>query len=278
MAIKKPEPTKRPTVAAKPKNEVAVKKNNLPAEVDFSKMAGAGLEGISAADLIIPRIVILQALSPQLLKKKPEYIEDAQAGMFCDTAVKELWDGEEGIILLPCLYSRIFLEWGPERGDGLIFNHGTNADILAQTEVDENRRNVLPNGNIISPTMTWYCLNLSAGGRRCFVPLTSTQTKAGRQWATAQTAEKLQRKDGSEFTPPIFYRSWHATVVEQSNAKGDWFGWSFAPHKTVLELDPTKQLLADAQRFHKEAASEQVKGDLGNLAEERVEEGDGDAM
>lgn len=210
---------------------------------------GEGFEHATARDVIIPRLAILQALSPQLTKTKPEYIEGASAGMFCDTGTGDLF--EDSVEIIPCFFARVYLEWHPRKsGKGLAKNHGTDASILEQCTPDDKGRMILPNGNYVAETATYYFINVSAGNRRGFVPLTSTQLKAARRWMTLLTAEKLQRADGSMFTPPIFYRSWKASVVPHSNAEGDWFGWKFEPSRTILELDPSKALLAEAKEFY----------------------------
>jgi hypothetical protein len=243
-------------------------KANLPATAadEFAGMP-TGLENVTAKDLVIPRITILQALSPQLIKSKPEFIKGAAAGMFCDVATGDTW--ADSLDFLPCFYATIYLEWAPRSsGKGLVANHGTNAAIMSDCTFDDKRRAVLPSGNYIAETATYYGLNMSAGGRRSFIPLSSTQLKASRKWMTLITNQRLKRSDGSEFVPPLFYRCWRAEITEQSNSEGSWFGWKFSPGNTVLELDPTKALLADARDFYEQARAGLVQGDLSSYAEE----------
>ena len=51
----------------------------------FEENAGAGLQNIGADQMQIPFIRILQALSPQLNKDKPEYIKGASQGDIFNT-------------------------------------------------------------------------------------------------------------------------------------------------------------------------------------------------
>jgi len=245
----------------------------------FSGMASSGLENVTQSDVIIPRITILQALSPQLQKSKPEFNPDAQQGDFCDTATGALYRDE--ITLIPCFFARIFIEWAPRStGKGLVKNHGLDASILDQCTPDEKGRMILPNGNYVAETATYYCLNLSAGGARCFVPLTSTQLRASRRWMTLITAEKIQRADGSVFTPPIFYRSWRASTVNQTNNEGDWFGWKFEAADSLPEMEDGAELLAEAKAFYEQARNGLVIGDISSMAadEAQANTGTGDAM
>lgn len=246
-------------------------------DADFDD-GNTGLENVTAKDLLIPRIGILQALSPQINRNKPEFIADAQVGDFCDLGLGEIF--RDTLHILPVYFATVYLEWAPRNtGKGLVHNHGTDASIMKKTAQDDKGRNVLPNGNYIAETATWYVLNLTANGRRSFIPLTTTALKASRKWLTQVTNERVQRPDGSEFMPPIFYRSWFASPVAMSNAQGDWTGWKFEPGPTILELDPSKKLLAEAKDFLEQVQKGLVSGDVASMAEEGTQgSGDNAAM
>ena len=68
--------------------EIAVdEKNSLPVELinEMALDAGAGQEDITAADVSIPFLRILQQMSPQCVRSKGEYIEGAQSGQIFNT-------------------------------------------------------------------------------------------------------------------------------------------------------------------------------------------------
>jgi hypothetical protein len=248
----------------------AVQPSILPTSTD-DYFAGlpSGMENVTAADLMIPRLTIVQALSPQLLKSRPEYNPEAAIGDFCDTGLNEIF--KDAIEIIPCYFARVFLEWYPRSTNkGIAANHGMNAAILEKCKPDDKNRMILPNGNYVAETATYFVLNLTAGGRRSFIPLTSTQLKNSRKWMTLITNIKLNRADGTQFTPPIFYKSWIATTVEQSNNEGVWRGWNFAPGREILTIDPTKALLNEAIEFSTQAKEGLVKGDLTGDIEEHA--------
>ena len=264
-AVVAPKPAPKPASAA-----LTVMKTNTAFALQqdaFDSMGGVGLENVTAKDLMIPRLSILQALSPQLQKSKPEFIEGAQQADFCDTGTGEIFRDE--ITVIPCFFARVFLEWAPRAtGKGLVKNHGTDDSILDQCTPDDKGRQCLPNGNYIAETATFYCLNLSAGGRRSFIPMASTQLRAARRWMTLITAEKIRRANGTEFTPPIFYRAWSATPVEQSNAEGTWYGWKFEASTSLPEMEDGASLLAEAKDFYEQVRSGQVTGDVASMVGE----------
>lgn len=246
-------------VAEKPKNEVATINedafDNLP----------SGMENVTSADLKIPKLGILQALSPQLKKSDPLYIEGASQGEFADTGINQVFKVDE-LPLLPVYFAKIYLEWAPrDSGKGLVANHGL---IKPQGLKQDDKMRLWNGDNLVQETATFYVLNLAANWRRSFVPLVSTQLKAARQWLTLINAERRTNKDGQEVPVPIYYRSWNATVVDQKNNQGDWFGWKFNPGQKVLELDPTGQLLKEAVDFMEQIKAGIVKADVASMGTE----------
>jgi hypothetical protein len=241
--------------------------------VDDDMMSGpTGFENVSANDLLIPRLTILQKMSPQIDEGDPNYIQGAKYGDFCDTGTNEVF---KELVIVPCFFAMVYLEWGPRNsGKGLVQNHGTDASILKNCLPDEKRRMTLPNGNYIAQTATWYVLNLSAKGRKSFIPLTSTGLKHSRRWMTMLTSERVQRPDGTEFQPPMWYRSWNVSTVEEKNNDGSWKNWKFSAGEPINSLDPSKGILRNAKEFYEQARDGLVKGDVANDAETSAQSGE----
>lgn len=248
---------------------------------EIEAMSGQGQENVKVTDTLLPRLAILQSLSPQLKEKKVEYVPGASIGDWCDVSVGEVFKG--GITVLPCFFSVQYIQWKKNRG-GFAGNLGTDVRVLEGTTLDEKRRNVLPNGDVISETATWFVL-LNAGfeWRRAFLPFSVTGLKISRKWLSLIRAEKLLGKSGP-FTPPLFYRPWYLGVKEESNDQGDWYVASpsrvareaadITPqqpdhYKTIYHLmmemgDESKWLLREAQQFYVDARDNLVVGDMGS--------------
>jgi hypothetical protein len=257
------------------------KGEQLPADfIEEMQTGNTGLENVTANNLIIPRITILQSLSPQLQRKKAEFIEGAEMGDFCDTAIGDVY---KELLVIPVYFADILLEWAPRStGKGLVANHGLarkDHPIFKECVMDDKRRWFhgreanKDTTNIISETATFYCLNVTAGGRRVFIPLSSTNRKSAHRWLTLITNERVPGRDGKEFQPPIFYRAWRVTKTEESNSQGDWFGWKFDQGPNIVELDPARNLLRSAKEFMEQARSGLVSGDLSSFAEDGTAEG-----
>lgn len=276
-----PAPSRTPARAPAPAQSKTVAKAQstaVGAPVDIEALSGVGFERVTSSDIIIPRLTILQGLSPQLVKSKPEYIKGASVGQFCDTGTGRAFDS---VTLIPVYFARIYLEWAPRsEGRGLVKNHGTDDSIMNQTtRDDENNRDVLENGNYIVETATFYCLMIDGDDvSKCFVPMSSTQLRAARRWMTLLTSEKLTGKSGKRFTPPMFYRAWHASTVESSNTKGSWHSWKFEAGDTIFDLDSTGRLLETARDFHEQARSGLASGDVSSMhGDENIEAGSSDS-
>lgn len=198
----------------------------LPAttdEIDFSGEAGRGLEHVGAGDLIIPRLVILQALSPQLDPNSPAHVEGAQLGDICDVALGKVY--KKGVWVLPCMFRKTYIEWAPRKsGEGLKAIH-TDPSILDECEVDDKRNYTLPNGNYIQETMEFYTLILNDERRKAYIPMARTQLKHGRKWITAAKAIRRTDAKGRPFEPPFYATSFKLTTAKESNNEGSWAGW-----------------------------------------------------
>ena len=119
------------------KNEVAtVDANMFMADAQTQ----SGLENVSSADdLALPFLKVLSQLSPQCNKTSNNYVEGAEPGMIYNTVSGTLFDGEQGIDIIPCPYQREFREWG-ERGKGSgapVAGHDADYDI-SQAPRDAN--------------------------------------------------------------------------------------------------------------------------------------------
>jgi len=230
---------------------------------DFEGIEGLGMENVGANDLLVPRLSILQALSPQIDDSDAAYIEGAKQGQICDVGTSELY--ADGVLFLPVFYRKDYLEWAPRAsGQGLVGIHSDPA-ILDQCTRNERNQPVLPNGNYVAETAQFFGLNLSADNQKCFIPMASTQLKKARKWLTMATGEKLQRADGSSFTPPLFYRSYSLTTAKESNNDGSWFGWKIERGDALPDIEGWQDMKADCMRFLEALKQGEAKADTSHM-------------
>lgn len=258
--------------AAEPKAASKQELNSRPeAPVVSAKMqqmlledSGAGSENIGMEDMAIPRIVILQTNSPQVNKRDEAYVEGASAGDFYNTVENVAYDGEKGILFVPCSYRRTYIEWIlREAGGGFVRDHGNVPTILDQCTQDEKNRDILPNGHQIVNTAEYigFLINEETGiPTQVVISMTSTQLKKSRKWDTYIKQLLIPRADGNGvFNPAMFYKAYKMTTVGESNDKGDWFGFLVEPNVTTLELKNGQDIYLSARAFRKAIGEGKVK-------------------
>jgi hypothetical protein len=232
----------------------------------FAEYAGAGMETVGAQDVAIPRFKILQDLSPETNKRKDKYVEGAEPGKIFNTAFKTV---DTELKLLPCIYRRHHIEWLPDRG-GFVADHGEDASLLRQARPDDKRNMILPNGNLIVETATWYVIDL-ATGTQAIIPMSRTQLGPSRDWMTLATAEKLDRPDGQgKYTPPLFYRAYTLTTALREKGENSWFIWQAKKGDTITELAENgyPDLLQEAIKFTQLVKAGEVKIDASSFEED----------
>ena len=193
----------------------------------FSENVGQGFEGMGAADVAMPFLMLMQAMSTHL--RGATKIPGAEEGDFVNSVTKEVF--KKTVNLIPCAFKKAWVEWKPT-GTGatglFVAEHATD-EILQKTAKNEKGKNVLPNGNTIEPTCYHYCLNVKEGGKaeRVILALKGTQIKKSKNWNSQMGALQLPGKDGKLFIPPTNSHIYTAKSADESREANVWKGWEF---------------------------------------------------
>ena len=132
-------------------NNVTIKKEGgLPSTALYEGDAHAGFENVKTSSLALPILKLLQNGSGEAQKRNSNYVEGAEPGMLLNTVTKRLYDGAEGIEVIPCHYKLEYQEWADfGTGSGRPENiYDANSDILSKTK-NEMGKDRLDNGNYI---------------------------------------------------------------------------------------------------------------------------------
>lgn len=208
-------------------NQVAPTKPQHPAtNLDYGHLAGQSNVGMEDADrdsFAIPFLVILQKMSPQLDRNDPEYIEGAKDGQILNTATRQVYDGEEGIIVSAVAFKRSFTKWGlREKGGGYKGEYPPSDPIVMTTKTDEKNRNILPNGaeQLVDTRLHGVLLFAGEGEPQAsLISMTSTNIKASKRWMTDM--REKQKVDQL----PTFAHLYKLTTIPDSNDQGSWYKW-----------------------------------------------------
>ena len=219
-------------VAEKKDSEVAVYDTDLLSE-------GTGLEEASSNDFAIPFLRVIQAMSPQLKKSDGKYIDGAGQGMLFNTVTNEVYDGDEGVLIIPCVYSKQWIEWVPRTQGGGFVSSDHDASILEKCSRNEKKEYILDNGNEIKETAQYFSLivNDEAEPEQVLLSFASSQLGFSRRWNSMLRTARVKNAEGTSVLAPIFSYIYRVRTVEQSNDLGSWYGVTAEREKpTPIEL------------------------------------------
>ena len=216
-----------------PKKENAISADLAAA---FEADAGMGLEDVTTSDMQIPFLRIIQALSPQLKKSDPAYIEGASQGDIFNTVTNKVWSADEGVSVLPVHFVQKMLEFVPRSaGGGFEGELSADSNDVRQAVRDKDTgMEVLPNGNELVRTAQHYIKIIHEDGsiESAILDMKKTQLKVSRKW---NTLIAMQKHNGS--TLPSFANSYRLTSIEDGNDKGSWYSWSVKLGAPIPDMD-----------------------------------------
>jgi hypothetical protein len=241
--------------------------------VNFEEDAGRGMEGTTAESFAIPFLGVLQKGSPQCDEASGAAVEGAKPGMFIQSVSGHMFDGREGLLVVPVAYKRVYVHWGPRQGDGAGFKGEVTPEQIealraAKEIVEQDGRlfKPLPDGTVndkrcerFSDTRNHYVLVIdpkTGVWAPALLSLASTQIKKSRAIMTMLNEIKLRRvSDGSLYTPPTFANLLRLTTVPESNDKGTWYGVKPVIERQLDAANPQDaELYAAARAFHASVA------------------------
>lgn len=237
------------------------------------RMARDAGKGVSKdqSDNMVPLIYILQAQSPQVLKRNPAYIEGAEAGSIWLRGIGDpIVSGEEGFLFQPCYFSKDWVEWIPrDAGGGFVTRH---AQLPSDAENKPDPRNpnrqnyVRPNGNQLRETRYHAGLVHGRGAPMPFViPMASSGHTTSRSWMFLMNSKQLPNGG----TAPSFAQLFRLRTKLRTNAQGEWFAWDVADEGWIEDVKTYELGLALHDAFdtgakvaeadtHVEEASEEI--------------------
>ncbi len=134
----------KPAASAKPAAVPA--KPGVPARPNYIKQESFDMP---QDDQFQPTIKIVQMISNELIKTDPAYIPGAEAGMMFHSTSKALYDGEEGINLIPLSVHKYYTEWVPRKmGGGFVGQYETKEEMQASADPK----------NEVTPVVEFTCI------------------------------------------------------------------------------------------------------------------------
>jgi hypothetical protein len=243
-----------------PKTTAVAKKGaSAIAAYDYSGDEGAGFENQTSDDLAIPFLGVLQALSPQVADPSDGGIANAKAGMLFNTVTEVIFDGKDGVEIIPALTEHVFVEWVPRnRGGGFVARHELTSDVVKEAKEGSKSfgrysTDYTPTGDDKNPFQgndlveTFYVYGVLVGEvlEPIVLAFTSTKISVYKRFNTKLNMY-TQKQGDRKIRPPLYAHRIRLTTVKQKNADGEFHNFALAS----AEGDVKSSLLnPDDERF-----------------------------
>ena len=178
----------------------------------YMKEGTRGSENVTANDLIIPRVGLIQALSPQRKKTNAEYIEGAEEGAMFNSVTSELYG--ETLEFIPVYFKVEHVIWKDrEKGGGFRGAFDSVESAMAA-------KNDLEDGDDceIKETAQHYVLIPKDDGAMEEAILSMSSSKL----STSRKLNSLARIAGGD----RFSRKYALSSVEVDGAKGEYYSYT----------------------------------------------------
>jgi len=237
--------------------KITKKESNLPAALMEDMLADAG-DGVdyNTDELTIPRIQLVQALSPELKKTDPKFIEGISAGDIFNTVTRERYSGEDGVNVVVGYQSTKYNEWIPrDQGGGFVQELSADSQDVKQA-TREGARETLPNGNELVKTDESYVLvQTESGWAPAIISMVKTQLKVSRRWKTQILMQTVKMK-GESKRLPLYGTIWKLKSVEETNKNNESY-YNWIVEKIGIVEDPA--LYNEVKTFRQSVSDGEVK-------------------
>lgn len=182
-----------------------------------NQQSARGSENVGMDDMAIPRLEIVQGLSPALKRGDPGYIEGARMGDLINSVSRQVY-GEQ-VFVVPAFFAKQFLVWKDQDKGGGFFGAYPNA-IEAKERADAEGGEAAFIQVVDTPQHVCLVIDSNTGrAEEIIIPMPRTKAKISRQW---NSMVKLMGGDR-------FGRVYRIGTALEKNEKGDFYNFTVAP-------------------------------------------------
>ena len=193
-------------------------------EQDLMDAGGViGLEAARPEDFQIPRLQLSQAMSPQLLRSKAEYIPGLMVGQYYNTVTQEIYGDTINVIPVRYNFSRLLfldnqLKCQSKNGrDG-----GSEAPLCDACPHSKWGSGKDGNGTACKEYRNWLVLEATTG-QPMSMSFKSASLVVAKTWATLISGRKFKLPNGQSVPAPAFSTVYELRSVEKTSPRGTFF-------------------------------------------------------
>lgn len=204
---------------------------------EWLQKGNRGSENVEATDLILPRLGQIQALSPQIKKNDPAFIEGAEQGQLFNPLTGEIYG--ESATFIPVLFRKEWVVFKDRKaGGGFFGSFPSEKESLEFIEGHEDKSKL---ESIESHNHIGYVIKNDGGRDQIIFTCTKSKIKASRKLNSLVTMAGVDR----------FAKAYQIKSVEASNTSGDDY-WNvdvsalgFVTKEVYEEMSNTYETLKD---------------------------------
>jgi len=202
-----------------------------------------GAENVTTDDMIIPRIELIQALSPARKKSDPAYIEGADEGMLFNNVTRQLYG--ESVTVVPVFYAKQYLVW-KDRKSGGGGSNGFRGAFASEALARDAIAQLGEDGLDVSDTAQHFVLvRVEDSWQEAVISMAKSKIKVSKRW------NSLIRMTNTD----SFSRAYKLSAVTETNARNEsYYNFNITPLGFV-----TKDVYERAERLYETIRSGAVK-------------------
>lgn len=202
-----------------------------------------GQENVGAEDLVIPRLEVVQDLSPCRKRNDPNYIPGAEEGMLYNNVTRELYGKD--VLVVPVGFVKEWLIWKDrKKGGGFRGAFASKDDALHAIDGLEDGEDCEA-----IDTNQQFCLLVKSDGtaEEIVVSMAKSKAKVSRKWNSL-----IRLANGDSFS-----RVYRLTAVEDANSNNE----KFYNISVAAAGFPSEQLYRRAEKMYEAIAKGHVVAD-----------------
>jgi len=235
--------------------------DQMPEYLRAKQGSARGQENVQAEDLVIPRLEVIQDLSPCRKKSDPNYIEGAEEGLLYNNVTRELYGKD--VLVIPVGFVKEYLLWKDRKlggGFGGAFPTQQEAESARQNLTDEKGNSCADDYEVVD-TNQQFCLLVKPDGgiEEIVVSMAKSKAKISRKW---NSLIRIANTDS-------FGRVYQLSAVEDTNKQNQ----SFYNLSVKPAGYPSAEAYARAERMYKAIAAGHVTADRASDVEDTAGNG-----
>jgi hypothetical protein len=229
------------------KNQLAVKESTdlvfMDAVPEYMRQGNRGAENVGNEDLVIPRIELVQALSPARKKSDAAYIEGAEEGMLFNNVTRALYGTE--VTVVPVYYTKQYLVW-KDRKTGGGGSNGFRGAFNTKAEADAAIAALGEEGlEAVDTAQHFVLVHHDGAWQEAVLSMSKSKMKVSKRWNSLM---RLTNTDS-------FSRAYKLSSVTETNARNEsYFNYGI----TALGFVP-KEVYERAEKLYETVRAGAVK-------------------